>query len=236
MSHIPPRIGISLDWMPEGDFSSEPYYCLRQQYVNAVYAAGGIPVLLPSLESAVDDYLHMLDGIVIPGGDFAFPKEWYADPADQSPFEPSPRLTFDITLIHQALERELPLLAICAGMQILACLHGCRLTSTLQSTIDHHNTDRRHLVHSVNITPHTLLHDILGRDTLSSNSAHREAVIISSSDVLVNALAEDGTIEGIELPYHPFALGVQWHPEFFIASENPHRMLFNAFVAQAMDF
>lgn len=236
MSHIPPRIGISLDWAPQGDFSSEPYYALRQQYIDAIYAAGGLPVPLPYLESAVEDYLDMVDGVVIPGGDFGFPKAWYANPGDQSPFEASPRLTFDMALITHTLERELPLLTICAGMQILACMHGCKLTSHIDSTIDHHGIHRKDHAHSVHITPDTLLHQIIQAPSISTNSSHREAVITPSPDIIVNAVADDGTIEGIELPYYPFAVGVQWHPEFFIASGNPHRMLFNALITQAMDF
>lgn len=229
-----PRIGITLDLEQQGNFSTEAYYCLRTQYFDAIYAAGGLPMGIPYLHSAINQYLDNVDALVIPGGDFAFPNSWYAKAGEQSPFAPSKRLEFDIAIIKEALKRKMPLLTICAGMQILACMHGCKLTSSIESTTDHHGKPRSENAHSVTITPHTQLAKILDKTSIETNSSHREAIIIPSPDVIINATASDGTIEGIELKDYHFAIGVQWHPEFFVASANPHRMLFEALIKQSL--
>jgi putative glutamine amidotransferase len=229
-----PRIGITLDWEEKGSFSSEPYYCLRTQYFDAIHAAGGLPLAIPYLYDAINDYLDTIQGLVIPGGDFAFPNDWYLDSKETSPFPPSARLEFDIAIIKRALERRIPLLTICAGMQILACLNGCKLTNSIHTSVDHHGVDRKHPAHTVTITPQTKLANILHTTSIEANSAHREAIVMPSSNVTINAIAPDGTIEGIELDNHNFAIGVQWHPEFFVASANPHRMLFEALIKQSM--
>lgn len=229
-----PLIAITLDWEATGTFSDKPYYALRQHYFDAIEAAGGIPIALPHSKDLLPTYLKMVKGILIPGGDFAFPDAWYADSTKTSPFKPSPRLEIDIALIKHALTHHVPLLTICAGMQILACMHGGKLTSQIQSPINHHNgADRAHYCHEVAITPGTHLAKMIASPKIQTNSSHCEAIISISDQMIVNATASDGTIEGIEIPNHPFAIGLQWHPEFFIAPTMPDRLVFDQFIKHA---
>jgi putative glutamine amidotransferase len=233
-----PKIGITLDWQEKGTFSKRPHHALRDAYFDVIYAAGGLPLGLPHLNAGVDEYLQSIDGIVIPGGFFASPDEWYVDPDSTSPYEHSPRLQFDLDMIEGALKAEVPLLGICAGMQLMGGLKGCKMTQDvnkyLGTKIDHLNEKpAEDVAHSVKVTKGTLLHKITGLDEFGVNTAHREALVSVADGVIVNAVASDGAIEGIELPAYKFALGVQWHPEFFMAENDPSFKLFKALVAEA---
>lgn len=228
---LPPLIGVTLDWEAQGSFSTMPYYCLRQHYFDAIINRGGLPIALPHHEEAFKHYSTMLDGLVITGGDFAFPDNWYKNKKQTSPFNPSPRLHSDMKYLEFALKHNIPVLGICAGMQILGCTHDCLLTSAIQSTIDHHKgADRTIYAHDITIKKDTLLHKIIQSETMEVNSAHCEAIITPSKKVIVSATASDGTIEAIELPNYNFVLGVQWHPEIFLDLKNTHSMIFDAFI------
>ncbi len=239
-----PIIGITLDWEVKGTFSDAPYYALRENYFTAIYNAGGIPIAIPYIKEEISTYLNIIDGLVIPGGDFAFPKEWYLDKKEQSPYNSTPRLEFDIEIIKAALELNKPLLTICAGMQILACLHGAKLTSQIKTNIEHRSKKRNEFIHDINIVPATLLAEIIKTNKAKVNSVHIEGLTtlnpadLHTSKIIVNAAALDGTTEAISIKNQAFALGVQWHPEFFShnekAKEEPiHEAIFMALIKNA---
>jgi putative glutamine amidotransferase len=233
-----PLIGITLDIQSSGSFSKRPHHALRVHYFQAVLAAGGLPVGIPHLLEALPDYLEQVGGLVVPGGGFASPDSWYVDLSEPKPYPDSPRLAFDLAVLQQALDRDVPLLGICAGMQELACVSGAKMT---RNVAKHHATSIDHLnqapaeryAHDVTVESGSRLASIVGAGSLAVNTAHREAVVSVPSTVRVAARAPDGVIEAIELPKHRFALGVQWHPEFFTDAGNPHRALFEALVAEA---
>jgi putative glutamine amidotransferase len=232
-----PKIGITMDWQEKGTFSKRPHHALRDQYFDTIFAAGGLPIGLPHLSGGIKEYLQTIDGIIIPGGFFASPSEWYIG-NNNSPYEHSPRLQFDLDMIEESLKAELPLLGICAGMQLMGGLKGCKMTQDinkyLDTKIDHLNEKpAEEYAHSVRVTKGTLLHKIVGCDEFEVNTAHREALVSVADGVVVNAISSDGAIEGIELPAYKFALGVQWHPEFFMEENDPSFKLFKALVAEA---
>jgi putative glutamine amidotransferase len=242
-----PRIGITLDWSPgkaEG-FSNQPHYALRVHYFQAVYAAGGLPVGIPLLAGAAPAYLAYLDGLLIPGGDFPFPDAWYKEGfgKNASPHagSPSHRAEVDAELIEAALAQDLPLLGICAGMQALAAVSGCRLSNRIEAltatTVVHRSNGPEGAWHPIKVAPGTRLGRILGREILWVNSAHNEAVWEIAAPVQFNACAPDGVIEGIEVSDRRFALGVQWHPELLALGEGadvrPHLRLFQSLVEAA---
>ncbi|GAB4193918.1 MAG: gamma-glutamyl-gamma-aminobutyrate hydrolase family protein [Thalassobaculales bacterium] len=233
-----PLIGITLDVQESGSFSKRRHYALRVHYFEAVRAAGGLPVAIPHLAGELPDYLDRLGGLVIPGGGFASPDAWYVDLDEPKPYPDSARLDFDLAVLEQALARDLPMLCICAGMQELACVSGGRMTRNVHkfhaTAIDHLNgRPAEHYAHEVVVEPGSRLAAILGAGPLKVNTAHKEAVVEAPSPLRVTARAPDGVIEAVERPDRRFALGVQWHPEFFTTPGNPHRALFEALVAEA---
>lgn len=219
-----PIIGITLDYSEGGGFSPRPYYAIRDSYFEQVKRAGGVPIAIPYQPELLEEYLEMVDGIIIPGGDFALDADWYVN-NDGPAFPNSPRLEFDIALIKKALARDIPLLGICAGMQILGGIHGCKLSSNIQ---EYSSCNRNHLdeieaesiAHDINVSRGTLLSQIVSRETFGVNSRHREGLVEISNKVTVCGTSDDGIVEAIELQGNKFALGVQWHPEFFDDGEN----------------
>ncbi|MBM3546367.1 MAG: gamma-glutamyl-gamma-aminobutyrate hydrolase family protein [Alphaproteobacteria bacterium] len=233
-----PLIGITLDYQEKGTFSQRPHYAVRTIYFAAVEAAGGLPIAIPHLADRLPEYMKMIDGLVIPGGTHASPESWYVDLHEPPPYEETPRAAFDIAVVEQALKRDMPLLGICAGMQELACVAGAKMTRNVhkhyKTEIDHRQgmtADR--YAHDVTVEPGTRLAQIVGAGKIEVNTAHQEAVVSVPKDMTISARSPDGVIEAIELPKHKFALGVQWHPEFFLAAGNPHRKVFEALVAAA---
>jgi putative glutamine amidotransferase len=232
-----PLIGLTLDWQETGTFSRLPHYALREHYFASIYAAGGLPVAIPHDAEAIHEYLDLVAGLVVPGGDFGLLKSWYIDPEAPKPYAPSPRLAFDMAIIEQALARNMPLFTICAGMQIMGCMLGCKMTPDIQNysgtkTLHHQEPKREEYVHNVTLTPGTRLATIVGEKEIGVNTSHREAIVSvpENGSVVINAVAADNVIEGIESPHKKFAIGVQWHPEFFYKSDTPHLKMFKALV------
>jgi putative glutamine amidotransferase len=231
-----PLIGILLDYQDEGSFSKRPHYALRCAYFDAIWKAGGLPVGLPYIADGQDAYLDAVGGVIVPGGFYPFPEEYYGGPASGD--APHPRHAAEVPLTRTAIERDIPLLGICAGMQVLAAVEGAPLIKDLKSEvggeIDHLNgRPAEQHAHSVAVTPGTLLHRIVGRDEIMVNTAHNEAPRSLPPSLTVNAVAPDGVIEGAERPDRTFCLGVQWHPEFFLGDGDPNLALFEALVEAA---
>ena len=231
-----PLIGILLDYQDQGSFSSRPHNALRCAYFDAIAAAGGLPVGLGYAASTANELLDRIDGLILPGGFYPFPPAYYGE-ADNGA-KVHPRATFESELAAFALERDMPVLGICAGMQVLGAIRGGILYRDLhdhvRTSIDHLNErPAEEVAHTVTVTPGTLLQAVTGARTFGVNTAHGEAFASLPADVVVSAVAPDGVIEGIELPDRHFAIGVQWHPEFFAAKGNPNRKLLDTLVAVA---
>lgn len=237
--HSPrPRIGITMDWQEKGTFSARPHYALREHYFHAVYAAGGLPVGIPVMPEALDDFIAAMDAILVPGGGYAMPLNWYEASDEEQYYPPSPRCEFDIAVIEKTLAADKPLLGICAGMQTLGGVLGAKVYknvhTAITTTIDHMNAKpTEQEAHAVSIKTNTLLADIIGDGDIQVNTAHTEALSRVPNEITVNATAPDGVIEGIELADRKFVLGVQWHPEYFMEENNPHRKIIERFVEVA---
>lgn len=234
-----PVIGITLDWESTGSFSKRPYYALREHYFAAVYQAGGLPVAIPHLQEAIGEYLAGIQGLLVPGGEFAAPQEWYVASEEPFAYQASPRMEFDREIVGQALALDMPLLGICAGMQFMGCVQGCRMTRNVhthaKTSINHWDAKpAEEVAHDIHITPATLLSKIVRQQTFGINSHHQEALAEIAKGVVVNAVAPDGVIEGIELAGKTFALGVQWHPEYLVSEGD--REIFSAFIEAAKEY
>jgi putative glutamine amidotransferase len=235
-----PRIGITLDWEEKGSFSDHPHFALREHYFFAVEQAGGLPLGIPHITNKIDGYLDAIDGLLVPGGFFALDKSWYEE-GEELPYDPSPRLQFDVTIMQRALKRDMPVLGICAGMQVMGGIHGSKLTANIHTylgstTIDHLNgmpaTD---FAHMLDVKENTLLHTMVGK-TFNTNSHHQEAVVKAGEGVVISAVSADGAVEAIELPKYRFAVGIQSHPEMLVEKDKDNASIFTHFVKAADEY
>ncbi|MBV8567335.1 MAG: gamma-glutamyl-gamma-aminobutyrate hydrolase family protein [Methylobacteriaceae bacterium] len=227
MTRIRPHIAVLLDENTSGDASR---YEASKNYFKAVYAAGGLPLGIPYFVEMVTSVACDFDGLVCVGGRFAYPDDWYVE-GEKSRSPPSARLPVERALMLAFLERDKPVLGICAGMQMLGCLSGCRLAPDVKlitaQALDH---DRRGSLHEVAIHSGTRLAAIVDASTMEVNTLHREALARTGSGVTVGAAAPDGIIEAIEIASQRFAVGLQWHQEAFAQDAHPGNAVFAAFV------
>ncbi|MEK9899268.1 MAG: gamma-glutamyl-gamma-aminobutyrate hydrolase family protein [Rhodospirillaceae bacterium] len=232
-----PVIGITLDSEDPGSYSNLPWYALRQNYADAVSEAGGLPLPLPHEPERAAEYLDVIDGLVITGGAFDVdPSLFGAGERHPTVVTKDRRTAFELATTRGALERDMPLLGICGGQQLLHVALGGTLIQHIPDEIDealaHEQPNPRDEPgHSVSIKSGTLLHRIVETDSLDVNSAHHQAAKDASDQIVVNAVAPDGVIEGIEATDRRFALGVQWHPEYKVSAGDD--AIFRAFIHAA---
>jgi putative glutamine amidotransferase len=225
-----PRIAVIMD---ENTSVDGTRYDMTKNYFVAIQRAGGMPFGIPYFMEMVETVVDEFDGFVDVGGRFAFPDQWFPE-GHISKAPHSERLDVELALMRGFLERDKPVLGICNGMQVLAGLHGCRLSPDVRAMGSHiMEHDRRDHLHSVTIEKNTLLSRIVDRPELTVNTFHREAVVALSDCVVASAHSEDGVVEAVEVPSRRFALGVQWHQELFVRQEHPGNAIFTAFVQAA---
>ena len=229
-----PTIGVTLDWEEPGGYSKFPWYAVRENYCTAIAAAGGLPLLLPHDPDRAQAYLDHIDGLVVTGGNFDVdPSMFGAEDRHPTVKTKDRRTGFELAVTRGALDRDMPLLAICGGQQLLHVAFGGTLfqhiPDEVPGALEHEQPNPRDEPgHTVSITPGTLLHRITGVAELAVNSAHHQAAKDVPDGILVNAVAPDGVIEGIESPAHRYCLGVQWHPEFLLSDGD--RRIFDSFI------
>lgn len=229
-----PLVGVTLDHEPAGGYSRFPWYALRDNYMSALAGAGALPVALPHQTDA-GAYLDRIDGLVVTGGAFDVDPALFGVKVRHASVSTKDRRTaFELAAARAACERDMPVLGICGGQQLLNVALGGTLIQHIPDMVDgalaHEQPNPRDEPgHTVDIVPGTSLHRITASNRLAVNSAHHQAVAAPAPGAVVNATAPDGVIEGIEMPASRFCIGVQWHPEFLISDGD--RRLFAAFVA-----
>jgi len=231
-----PIIGLTLDRENPGGYSkTHPWYALRENYCDAIVAAGGVPVLLPHEGAAVASYLALVKGLVVTGGAFDVDPSLFGAAARHASVTLKERRTdFELAITRAALQRDLPVLGICGGQQLLNVALGGTLVQHIPDEVPgalaHEQPNpRTEPGHTVTIAKGTLLHRIAGAETLAVNSAHHQAVKDPGQGLIIDAVADDGVIEGIEAPGRRFCLGVQWHPEYLLSDGD--RRIFQSFIA-----
>ncbi|MDR3699922.1 MAG: gamma-glutamyl-gamma-aminobutyrate hydrolase family protein [Candidatus Sulfopaludibacter sp.] len=200
-----------------------------EPYAQAIESTGAEPVLE---EVRTGVAIGPYDGLVLTGGGDVDPA-LYGEIASPETELPDPeRDAVEAALIDEALARDLPLLGICRGMQLLNVHQGGSLIQHLPTAGRHvrRTSDRSLPAHSVVIPPGTLLARIARTETWQVNSRHHQAVARLAGGFRVCASdPEDGTVEAIELPARRFVLAVQWHPENQALSDPAQRNLFQSF-------
>ena len=203
--------------------------------------AGGEVRILDYDTDSPEAVVSAVDGILLPGGDDVQPSIYGEDA--HSTFEPAEpgRDAYEIELANRAGDADVPLFAICRGIQVLNVARGGTLVQDIPSArpeaMPHEVRDTPHTIaHDVWVSEGTLLHRLLRErvesDACPVNSRHHQAVETVGAGLVVSATAPDGVIEAIEDPSKRFCLGVQWHPENFYRT-GEFRALFEAFVDAA---
>jgi putative glutamine amidotransferase len=210
-----------------------PAALLPVGYVDAVAAAGGVAVLLPPVDfGSSTEAVAGLDGLILSGGADLDPRGYGAAPHPATGEPQRLRDAWDLSVFRAALQRDLPVLAICRGMQVVNVAGGGTLHQHLPEAIGHDGHRRqpgRFAPRTVRLQPGSRLQAILGDDAMVSCSHHQGVDRIGDGLVPVAWDTEDDTVEAIELVDHDFVVAVQWHPE-----EGGSPALFAALVAAAM--
>lgn len=229
-----PLIGILLDTHESGSFSTYPHHALRLHYFDAITSAGGIPIAIPTEKEHIEAYLNLIDALILPGGDGMDPA-WYAE-GHKPKLNPTGGLEFIKKITVSALEKDIPILGICAGMQIIVGVSGGQIQNIKASLKqEHYGTNKDEPSHSINIKKGTLLHQVIEKETVLINSAHIEEVVNLPQTLTVSATSPDGTIEAIEMPDKSFVLGLQWHPEHLFKTDKVSAQIFEEFVKKAQE-
>ncbi|MCW9035768.1 MAG: gamma-glutamyl-gamma-aminobutyrate hydrolase family protein [Rhodospirillales bacterium] len=235
-----PLIGITMDSEEAGGYSKFPWYALRENYCGSVVAAGGMPLPLAHEPELANQYLDRISGLVITGGAFDVDPSLFGDGERHETVVTKDRRTeFELAVTRGALERDMPLLGICGGQQLLHVVLGGKLIQhvpdEIANCLAHEQPNPRDEVgHEVTVKEGSLLASITGNLIFGVNSAHHQAAKDEPKGVVVTARASDGVIEAIEAPAYTFCLGVQWHPEFFITPADEKIM--HAFIAAARNY
>ena len=151
------------------------------------------------VDKRIDYILDKCDAFIVPGG--------------------SKALKLDEYIVNYAIEKNKPLLAICLGFQLLCSIFACnrnKFFMTRRSDLPLHCGDRYDYSHKVKIKDNTLLKSIINKDEIKVNSVHHDTVDFEMNNLVINAISEDGIIEGVEYPKKKFIMGLQWHPEYII--------------------
>jgi len=216
------------------DGKAIPQFSLPCGYIDAIRAAGAIPVILPPGQDSPGRLLDALDALVLAGGGDIAPDHYGGEPHETIYSVSEERDAFEFGLLRGALARpDLPVLCICRGIQVLNVLCGGTLHEHIPDAfgeeVTHRLPPREASRHHVRVAPGSRLAGILGETAVDACSWHHQAIDGIAPDLKAVAWAEDGVIEGVEHRIHPWCVGVQWHPEMQF-EEAPQGRLFAALV------
>ena len=219
-----------------------PTFALSRTYVQAVAAVGGVPLILPPylerplLRGAFDG----IRGLILSGGGDIHPSLFGEEDQGLLWRVDRQRDRTELTLASWALTEDVPVLAICRGVQVLNVAAGGTLVQDMPTQIpqalSHSSVAGRptsRIAHTVDVEEDTRLATLIGAGTIGVNSAHHQAAHTIGDGLVVAARSPDGVIEGLEAPDHPFCLGVQWHPEAMIESTPAMGRLLEGFIEAA---
>jgi putative glutamine amidotransferase len=198
-------------------------------YSQRVEAAGAVPLILPVQEATVaraDELLDHLGALILSGGSDLDPTSYGASPGPRTVGCWPERDRFELALARAATERDLPVLGICRGMQLLNVARGGTLNQDVANPEIHLHTPGRYTDHQVRFEPGSLASRVVGSERIAVRSHHHQGIDRLGEGVVASGWSEpDGLIEAIELPGHRFALGVLWHAEEDRSSAMVHALV-----------
>ena len=210
---------------------------INQDYLESVIRAGGTPVIFPLTDDrkCIYSLLDRVDGLLLTGGVDLDPAVYGEARMPCCGECSASRDSMELPLCWEALDRRIPVFAICRGMQLLSCVLGGTLYQDIPAQFGTGLQHTRHdmpadPVHQVEVIRDTLLSSVTGAGGLGVNSRHHQAIRDMGKGLKVSALSPDGLIEAVELPGWPFVLGVQWHPESLSSRYPVHQKLFDVFI------
>ena len=221
------------------------FHTVNERYPNAIVdAAGCLPVIIPAIGPKIDlgALLDGLDGLLLTGSPSNVePSQYGGAPSQEGTLHDPDRDATTLPLIREAVRRDMPVLAICRGIQELNVALGGTLHQRIFDMPERFNHRRRRRptatpdeerygpAHPVALTPEGLLASLAGATEIIVNSLHGQGIDRPARDLRVEALAPDGQIEAVSLPGGRFVVGVQWHPEYKPLDNPFSRALFAAF-------
>jgi len=212
------------------------------EYSQAIQYCGGAPVLIPIAQSrkTFQTILDHLDGLLLSGGPDINPKFYSEEPMEGLGEIDEGLDRMELETARLAFQKELPVFAICRGIQVLNVSLGGTLYQDIhaqvQQSINHtQKADKSINTHSIRIERSTLLYDIVKRNEIWVNGKHHQAIKDLAPGLIISAKAKDGIIEAVEHSKKKFVLGVQWHPEGTWKEDLPSKKLFRAFVQASMN-
>ena len=231
---IPPLIGITTYARNE-----ENKFALPAAYVDAVRRAGGIPLLIAPGEPRLDELLAALDGLILSGGGDVDPTH-YGSPGHPTVYmTDAERDSTELELARRAATNDAPMLCICRGLQVLNVALGGTLVEHLPDEVSGEITHRKEpsapTEHTLTILPETQLANLLQPGLMHGVSWHHQAIRTVAPGLIIAAQADDGTIEAVEAPNHPWLIATQWHPEMSAATDSRQQQLFDAFIAAVIE-
>lgn len=213
---------------------------------QAIMKAGGIPLYLPTFQSPnlreLEMYVGLADGLVLPGADSHVSPTLYGELLrDTDATTDSHRDHIDIQLVRLAHKRNMPLIGICKGMQIMNVALGGTLYQSIptdnKAFVSHSIPQKRtQVTHTATLVNGSLLKELFKKSNIGLNGGHQQAVHKLSSDVQASAIAHDGITEAYEGRNYSFLLGIQFHAELLFESSGPHRAIFTRFIEVAKTY
>lgn len=233
-----PIIGITtfIESKPKKDYCS-----VSNNYIYSVQKAGGIPILIPiddNIEN-IASYSEIIDGILFTGGEDVSPLKYGEDPLKQVDGISEDRDNFELQLFQEVYKKNIPILGICRGTQLINIALGGSLYQDINSQIPDSfghlpkNTMVNNLYHSVKIEEDSRLFNIFNTKELNVNSFHHQAIKKVGTDLKTVAFSSDGIIEAVESTGERFLVAVQWHPEDLTKKYSEFLKIFEVFVHSA---
>lgn len=242
-----PVIGVATQTLPGKPGGDLPNcWIMGQRYVEALRTVGGLPWLIPLLPhdpDTMNGIFEKLDGVFLTGGVDVDPSRYGEPKHPLCGTTDADRDAVEIMLLKFALDRKLPVLAVCRGIQILNVTCGGTLYQDVSAMVpaamkhDYFPTPERpsrsYLAHEITVKADSRLGDALGESVVPVNSMHHQAIKDLSPALRATAFAPDGIIEAVETRSDQFVVAVQWHPEELAETQPGMKRLFTSFVAAA---